>query len=280
MRDPKSENALLIQVKELFVGRRLFEQAALLGLALPAAFWEQLGKLQSAIYSLDEYYESVWNVEVAARRRLWKEIERCLATLAPQSDSGDLLRDIRAYEDVEASFRYLTNGRDFEISTYYHLKTCDVRLSRRLIEMRSGQSRRDHRLRAWNVYDLASELLDDVADLGADVDTFNGNRLVFGLIRHDPRKVIEDSFRFLQQIEYRAQHLLPRLHSDEVKPVYWCFDIVRQLRATFRSDAFGYALTQAGERSLLNKTLRRRNSLLAASPVQSKVQFSCLPALT
>jgi len=265
------DTALRMQVRELFVGRRLFEQAELLALSLPPIFWKQLGELQSAIYSLDTYYESTWCVEGSVLVQLWEEIERCLAEVAPGSSSKRLLMDIRAYERLEASFRHSAASNMVGTATYYQLKTCDVRLSRQLIEMRSNWSRSDLRLGAWNIYDLASELLDDVADLPADVETFNGNRLLVDLIRHDAQEVIGGSLRFLENIERRARRLLPRLLQHEREPLYWCFDMLRYLRSKLLSHEFAHALSEAKELSLLKRTFQGQKRFLTESALRETV---------
>jgi hypothetical protein len=246
------------RVADLFAIRRLQEQVKLSAATLEPAFWQRMTELQLSVYQLDAYFESTWDVSNFSRRRLWTRVIKSLEELAHPAACPRLLSEIRAYEAIEASFRRTRSDTRTGIARYYYLKTCDVRLSRRLIEMRSEPLRRHLRLTAWNLFDLASELLDDITDLHEDLRTFNGNWLLFGLGGSNVRDVIEQCLSFLAEVEKHAYQLLSSLHSTEAIPIYLGLALISSLRATLNSAATRKHLLDAADGSLLIDALHNQ----------------------
>ena len=142
------------------------------------ALRDGLARLQASVYRLDAYYEGTWKVSSTAREVLWRDIETHLASVAGDAHPVRLVADIKSYEAIEGGFRTGNLDGGLDLWSMYKLKTCDVRLCRRVIEgPHMGWAGRE-RLKAWRIFDVLTEILDDIDDLEEDAGNFNGNRLI------------------------------------------------------------------------------------------------------
>ena len=169
--------------------------------------WEKLMDLQIAIYALDRYFESSWIIQGAELDRLWGRIRKELGVLSDGGGIDEPLRDIQCYQKVEEGLRH-GGAEDLpDLPKYYYLKTCDVRLSRVLLEECAPVTRRAVRLSSWGVYDAASEVMDDVEDLYEDTENFNGNRLLLGIGLRGVEATLDGYNTFLKLLEREAVRL-------------------------------------------------------------------------
>ncbi len=219
--------------------------------------WEKLMDLQIAIYALDRYFESSWIIQGAELDRLWGRIRKELGVLSDGGGIDEPLRDIQCYQKVEEGLRH-GGAEDLpDLPKYYYLKTCDVRLSRVLLEECAPVTRRAVRLSSWGVYDAASEVMDDVEDLYEDTENFNGNRLLLGIGLRGVEATLDGYNTFLKLLEREAVRLgRPADRLSEQLPLKWALDRIARLQLLFarwRTDPD--ALKQLWARSALQSQM-------------------------
>lgn len=170
----------------------------------------RLEGLQESIYRLDEYGETTWDVDYKALGELWRGLERQLSAFGLARTAGvELCQDVRKYQDVELRMRGGELPTRVSIATFYRLKSCDVRLARKLIESVLGLQE-DAGLRgAWSLYDLVCEVCDDIEDLEEDAASFNGNRFLLALTARGRELVTSEYCRFLGTLAAKARRLVP-----------------------------------------------------------------------
>jgi hypothetical protein len=170
------DTAVNAKINRLFDLRRLGEQCE--QMLSNHRLLSEMKQLQGAIYALDKYFEKTWNL-------CQEEIDSCWSTillsiqkiLGTNQNLEDWVREIRDYQKLEEAIRKPTFSLEYNPLYYYKLKTCDVRLARNLISHYSTVSLTDESkyIQAWNLFDLVSEVCDDLDDLEEDIATFNGN---------------------------------------------------------------------------------------------------------
>ena len=179
------DNAIISsKIELLFEGRRLFKQCEHMIPEKMDNFLSSLRDLQLSIYFLDKYFEKTWYVNPNDLKYYWSEIFLSLNKIVPQKENLEyLVRDIRAYQRLEEGIRNLKDFSFINLPQVYHLKTCDVRLARQLIARSANWSLREKHeyLQSWELYDLVSEVCDDLDDLNEDLKTFNGNWILLNI---------------------------------------------------------------------------------------------------
>jgi hypothetical protein len=186
------------KVEKLFEDRAIGELASFSGLSRRDG--GKLRRLQACIYNLDQYFEDNWRIEPKAVSELWKPICDGTASLAGRSGaSAQLLVEIRLYQALEESLRGNDAQRVSDLDVAYQLKTCDVRLARRLIAIASGTAPFSSYMALWALFDSIAECLDDFEDWREDLTTFNGNQLNCRLLAtKSPAGVVDDFILFAQ----------------------------------------------------------------------------------
>jgi hypothetical protein len=187
------------KVKQLFETRRICEQCEDMSphmtTVLPPILWQ----LQLCIYRLDKYFEKTWTLSPRSIQACWSDILTALDQINEgKQDAEGLVRDIRCYQQIEERLRK-PNGQSFpDLLNYYRLKSCDVRLARNLIARASASSKSEimERLQGWEIFDLISEVCDDLLDIDEDLNTFNGNRFLLGIRAKGSRVTLEEYHRF------------------------------------------------------------------------------------
>lgn len=140
-------------------------------------FYADLHRLQARIYDLDAYLESHWRLSPTRIRAYWEALDEALTRIEPDpADREALLADIRRYQTQELLVRSGGDVSVVPIGTFYHFKTCDVRLLRELILRRAPSARGLLPAGAWLAFDLLTELEDDLDDQAEDQGTCNVNR--------------------------------------------------------------------------------------------------------
>jgi len=135
---------------------------------------EQLIDLQVAIYKLDHYLETTWELDQVVLINLWHSIEKIMSSIGYKNRViHEYLREIRRYQTHEINLRYGYLPTRHNIEYFYLIKSCDVRLLRTIIIDHSEI--RNTSLKDWYYFDLVTEINDDVEDVFEDQETINGN---------------------------------------------------------------------------------------------------------
>lgn len=193
---------LTAKIKELFEYRKIPYLLSFLNPEKSKQFETQLVNLQKAIYFLDAYLESNWDLDQKRLKQKWKAIYSCLGDMGIQRDQAkEMLSHIRRYQKHEEQLRSALYPMRLNMEYYYHYKSCDVRLMRELIYKDCPAIENQIPLEAWRYFDLVTEVNDDVEDLFEDQFTINGNFLLLSVIVEgiDKSKTVFEVF--LDQIE-------------------------------------------------------------------------------
>lgn len=147
-------------------------------------FEAMMVELQVAIFNYDQVLEESWMLDDERLKTLWLNIEDSLAKFGANRDRiSKYLHQIEVYASNEKGIRQGRRLSEIPFWVFYYYKSCDVRLMRRLI-YRHTQYRPDNvpRYSDWMLFDLVTEINDDITDLKEDIGTYNGNRLLHEVI--------------------------------------------------------------------------------------------------
>lgn len=214
---PRNNLVIGKKIDLLFGARLLAEQCEQL---LPydlTSLLSNLKKLQLSIYCLDKYFEHTWILHKRHIDGLWSNILSTLRKIVGDKQNlEELVRDIRAYQRLEESIRGSSLLLLPQLQRYYYLKTCDVRLARNIIMRRVSISlalpMRIEYLQAWELFDLASEVCDDLEDIDEDLGTFNGNRFLLEISITKPQSTINSYQEFELLLIQRVASLRMRIN--------------------------------------------------------------------
>lgn len=206
------------RIDHLFATRRLPEQMAQVQPRSAVLLMSQLKALQLSIYHLDAYSERHWRLCPRTVDGFWVEIRASMSELEPDPViAARLLQDMLDYQDLELALRNSPNEALPSLERYYHLKTCDVRLARRLIIRRAtvpppcvGRYQQ-----AWELYDRVAEVSDDLEGVKEDITTFNGNRFLLGIGAAGPAATLDEYRRFIGEIQNQAEALKAKLLRND-----------------------------------------------------------------
>jgi hypothetical protein len=208
------------KVAALFRERRLYEHSEMLG-ASPSEtqiLLQKLATLQNSIYRLDQYGERCWRPDERLLKLLWEAIAKSLSAFHLPSDlQSEACTEIHAYQGVELAMREGTSPAATGIRQFYRLKTCDVRLARRLLARQLDAQGDTLLATAWDLYDLASEVCDDLSDGEEDSGTYNANRFFISLASQDPKITLSEYATFLGWLHKQATSVRA-LGSKEIAP--------------------------------------------------------------
>jgi hypothetical protein len=183
------EKEIRDKINELFTYRKLTELMHYAQLDKDHRFIDQLTDVQYQIYQLDAYLEGAWILEKDTLKSLWDHIEKALRKLIPDEELiKPLLREIREYERIELNMRRSKWPTGERFKKFYTIKSCDVRLIRKLIYLARPELDHTWKESAWRYYDLITEINDDIADLREDLKTYNGNRFLIAVLRKGNQK--------------------------------------------------------------------------------------------
>jgi predicted AlkP superfamily pyrophosphatase or phosphodiesterase len=171
-------------------------------------FNDHLKALQAAIYYLDEYLESTWLLNKDVLYQKWEEIYVALIPFGiPKAKYDDYCKQIYRYERHETALRQNKLPSSYEMEYYYFFKSCDVKLMRKLIFESYPVLKQLFNLSDWRLFDLVTEINDDVQDIFEDLDTINGNRFLISAAVKGKGQVGKEFHTFLNQIEVRNQKI-------------------------------------------------------------------------
>lgn len=170
---------------------------------LAASFIDQLYVLQTCIYELDKYIEMHWELNPMQISKLWHSVEMLLADFGYRPEHiRELLRSFQIYFDREQNLRAGHFPSYIAIEDFYFHKSCDVKLHRQIIADKAHiepVTRHD-----WEVFDLITEINDDIADLSEDAATFNGNRLLISLNLGDEQATFQEYLSLIRSLKERV----------------------------------------------------------------------------
>jgi hypothetical protein len=205
--DPRTPSSANRKIEQLFHDRLLALFCLHLGIerADKTILSRPLVRLQRSIYDLDSYGENSWSMDKTCLDVLWQDIVSSLGIFGIKKDRvSPFVADIRAYQEIELDMRSGILPSNVAIDHFYQLKTCDVRLSRQILGLYSRHHNLNTCLRLWNLFDLASEILDDLSDISEDLTTYNGNRFLISALTRDYESTKKEYLSFLHLIERQA----------------------------------------------------------------------------
>jgi len=160
------------KIDELFEYRKLPQLLAKGHYSKDGSLYKGLVQLQIAIYHLDLYLEANWNTKKSDLNRYWKEIYQCMKNLGYNKKRGEAyLKDIQRYQKHELQLR----------------------------------TKKDYSLSDWRIFDLITEIDDDVEDVFEDLNNINGNYFMLMLMEKDKQEVSKYFAAYLKELGKRAR---------------------------------------------------------------------------
>lgn len=211
------------KIHSLFALRHIPELIAWSGLDKDGEFASKLEQLQMAIYDLDKYLEQNWAQDQDHVNDLWKTIYSNLSQFGiKDSEKEHLCRHIKKYEILERGLRHGHLLSRMPIRNAYIIKSCDVKLNRHLVFMHAPGLSSTHQESDWILFDLFSEINDDLSDVYEDMKAYNGNRFLISLIEREPEDAFHEYRRFLIQLEQEFNHMPEEgLTSEQIQIRSW-----------------------------------------------------------
>jgi len=194
------------KIDELFEYRKLPQLLAKGHYSKDGSLYKGLVQLQIAIYHLDLYLEANWNTRKSDLNKYWKEIYQCMKNLGYNKKRGEAyLKDIQRYQKHELQLRTNKLPTEYSLEYYYYYKSCDVKLMRRIIYDYIPALKKDYSLSDWRIFDLITEIDDDVEDVFEDLNNINGNYFMLMLMEKDKQEVSKYFAAYLKELGKRAR---------------------------------------------------------------------------
>lgn len=209
------EKELRNKIIELFEYRELPKLISYKNEEWDAQFYEDLVQLQYDIYLLDHELETNWEVDMSIVGERWKTIYRDLSVLGVDSSKHDsYCAHIYKYQKHELEIRDRKLPTRLSMEYFYFYKSCDVKLLRKLIYDRNVNLGKVIRPSEWRIFDLVTEINDDVVDLQEDITTINGNRFLISYLHFGAQKTIEVFNNYLDALDRRNNELVVNSIED------------------------------------------------------------------
>ena len=212
-------NDLNQKISDLFDYRKLPWLGELLRIHTLPAFLNSLMKLQLSIFLYDSELEKSWNPSNEILAKYWKGMEIELNLLGVRNELlADYLFQIRVYADNELSMRHGKKLSDLPIFKFYYYKSCDVRLMRRLL-YKAGSQDDVVSYSDWLLFDMITEINDDILDVEEDLSTFNGNRFIWSIREKGWESTLNDYGSAIDAVENAIEdklHNCSRIHVSEI----------------------------------------------------------------
>ena len=134
----------------------------------------------------------------------WQKIYQSLLALnIPKEAHDKYCRHIYKYQRHELDIRKEKLPTRLSMEYFYFYKSCDVKLLRKIIYQNNLNLSHTLKESKWRLFDLVTEINDDVVDLQEDIDTINGNRFLISLIQYGKAETQKVFSEFLKEIEIR-----------------------------------------------------------------------------
>lgn len=192
-----------------------------------------LTALQTTIYRLDHYLETTWEIDGTVLDTWWEPIYTALSDLGiPKDKHGKLVKHIQKYQKHELQLREGILPTRLDMEYFYFYKSCDVKLLRQILYIHYPALARMYSAADWRVFDLVTEVDDDVEDVLEDRFTINGNRYLITIWQFgfdEAQKIFLD---FLHSIEQCIDDRFGAASSDYHGELFaWSADALRDTRA-------------------------------------------------
>jgi hypothetical protein len=250
-----NREAIEQKIRDLFADRKLTDLMQAGQLEKDAAFMNSLVNIQLHIYKLDEYLESTWELDDESLAGLWNEIDKALAaSVTDPALRMDMVREIRRYEKIEKDCRLGKWPTRIGFNNFYRTKSCDVRLIRHLIYRASSSMEVSWKEKDWAIYDMITEVYDDLHDLGEDIHTYNGNRFLISILRKGQHRTGQNYRNFILQLDKGAVQLLQKhVQQESYRTLHhWTRERIEETRKTLTQRIESIQMDQLSESYLLN----------------------------
>ncbi|HRX28285.1 MAG TPA: hypothetical protein P5235_02800 [Saprospiraceae bacterium] len=184
------------KIIELFEYRKfpLLFEAAGKKWEVSSPFVESLIELQEKIYDLDSILESDWDIDPMHLSEQWKQINQCqLFRDFSREEKVEWCREILKYQSHELALRKGISPLGLDMEYFYYFKSCDVKLLRKLIYEQFAELHDYINLSDWKLFDLVTEINDDVMDLHEDCQYYNGNAFLISMVQ-DGKELTRNKF--------------------------------------------------------------------------------------
>lgn len=199
------DQAIRDKIQELFADRKMFDLLRYIPQADSGGLLEQLNEIQFRIYLLDACLESQYDLNKEQLEEQWRGIYKAIDQAGYDAEAAKaLLQEIYAYEKIEKKCRVGKWPTSVSFTKFYTIKSCDVRLMRRLLYASHPALNDIWKEKAWLFYDRITEVNDDVADLSEDIETWNGNRFMFAILQQGIYKASQQYEKKLRKINSKA----------------------------------------------------------------------------
>ena len=223
-----SKKAILKKIDVLFCYRRLPEMLAKSSIKDQKKFYKKMKSLQLAIYNLDEYLETVWQCKPKKLRKYWNRIFDALDYFEVK-DKKKICADIFRYQKRELDMRKMKYPMKMKFEDIYRIKSCDVKLLRKLIYLADPKLNKWVKEKDWNNFDLITEVNDDIEDVFEDMEIYNCNRFLIGMVIKGKKKSIKQFKDFISNIEQSNRKNLKKMSSNKSrrKVALWTVEQVK-----------------------------------------------------
>ncbi len=199
------EKATFDKIKKLFAYRRITDLLKVTGLSRDKDFVADIINVQYQIYMLDGYLESKWDLNKKEISHFWDGIFIALEAMGYKDKQiSSMVTEISDYEKIERNCRKDIWPTKVSMKDFYLTKSCDVRLIRHLIYRAHPDLDKMWKERAWEYYDIITEINDDITDLQEDTNSYNGNRFLISILRKGNDKTFTQYRDYLGDITSRA----------------------------------------------------------------------------
>jgi hypothetical protein len=192
-----ASNLIRRKTTELLLSRRIIEHMESLSMQahVQDEVFTRLIEVQQRIYAIDVYGESTWAIDYSHLGLLWADLFQALEQLPARNVNPiSLTARMKEYQAIELRTRLGVSPCSIDIEVFYSFKPCDVWLMRSVIEDIAKPEVESRSL--WHIFDIASEILDDLCDLGEDLSDFNCNRAIIEIAASGKDSAVE-SYRKL-----------------------------------------------------------------------------------
>ncbi|NNL92346.1 MAG: hypothetical protein HKO66_08960 [Saprospiraceae bacterium] len=221
------------KINDLFEYRKLPFLLSFLGKKERKSLMPKLVKIQEKIYNLDGYLEQNWKLKPKKLSKYWKAINNSIAKLGYDHDQIEKMTShIKRYELHESQLRSYKLPTRISLEYFYYYKSCDVRLLREIIYDKYKNDDNVIKLSDWRIYDLVTEINDDIEDVFEDQKTINCNYYLISILEEGVEEAEKKYSLFLNALLKRSITKFSKSKQpDIIKLHYYTVKRIRQTLA-------------------------------------------------
>ncbi len=171
-------------------------------------------ELQKSIYELDCYLECNWNLRQSDLDKYWEDIYNKIEKLGyDRSNAFQMCSHIRRYQLHETQLRELKFPMRLNQEYFYYYKSCDVRLMREILFDKCKNLRVSHKLSDWRLFDLVTEINDDIEDIEEDLHTINCNAFMISILEKGSSISVSTYKKFLKALVAKSELRALKRHN-------------------------------------------------------------------